>query len=52
MRYRHQVFDCVVNRAKNSEKYSVKFQKPQRAITSGQSIVFYKKDEVLGGGII
>lgn len=30
----------------------IKFTKPQWAITPGQAVVFYKKDEVLGGGII
>jgi tRNA-specific 2-thiouridylase len=33
-------------------KYLVKFKKPQFAITAGQSVVFYKGDEVLGGGVI
>jgi len=28
------------------------FEQPQRAVTPGQSVVFYKGDEVIGGGII
>lgn len=33
-------------------KVHVKFSSPQRAITPGQSVVFYENDCVLGGGII
>jgi len=34
------------------KKYRIIFNKPQRAITPGQSAVFYLKNELLGGGII
>jgi tRNA-specific 2-thiouridylase len=34
------------------DKAKVIFKKPQRSITPGQSVVFYKGDEVIGGGII
>lgn len=35
-----------------TEKYNIKFQKPQRAITPGQSLVIYKNNKLIGGGII
>ena len=49
-RYRMNECPAIVNKIKG--KYIVKFSKPQRAIMSGQSVVFYKGSEILGGGII
>ena len=49
-RYRMNEESAVVDKIKG--KYIVKFSKPQRAITSGQSVVFCKGSEILGGGVI
>lgn len=51
IRYRHKPVECHITKNEN-ESYKVKFNQPQRAITKGQSVVFYRKDEVLGGGVI
>ncbi|PIP16770.1 MAG: tRNA 2-thiouridine(34) synthase MnmA [bacterium (Candidatus Ratteibacteria) CG23_combo_of_CG06-09_8_20_14_all_48_7] len=36
----------------NSCEFKVKFDKPQFAVTPGQSVVFYQGETVLGGGLI
>lgn len=51
IRYNMEEDGCVIEEEKNG-LVKVTFQNPQRAITPGQSIVLYAKDQVLGGGII
>jgi len=51
VRYRQADQTCHVTSTDNG-KLSVRFDQPQRAITPGQSIVFYDGDRCLGGGII
>ena len=50
IRYGTKIFDCVVEEEKNFVR--VKFPEPVRAITAGQSVVFYDGDELIGGGVI
>ena len=51
IRYHHKTAKCVVAKI-NSHNFKVKFTEPQRAIMPGQSVVFYRGKEILGGGVI
>lgn len=50
-RYRMQDASCILNYA-DDDTLHLKFEKPQFAITPGQSVVIYADDLCLGGGII
>jgi len=52
IRYRQNLASAVIIKNLQSTIYNLQFSRPQRAITPGQSVVFYKREEVLGGGII
>jgi tRNA-specific 2-thiouridylase len=47
IRYRHQLSSATI-----SKNYKLTFKRAQRAVTPDQSVVFYKGEELLGGGII
>ena len=51
IRYRQQEQICHVERI-STDQVQVSFEVPQRAITPGQSIVFYQDHECLGGAVI
>lgn len=51
IRYGHKPEKCVVSKC-GKNHFKVEFSKQQRAIAPGQSVVFYEKNEILGGGII
>ena len=51
IRYRQPDQPCLIERIEQGMAY-VSFPEPQRAITPGQSIVFYQGATCLGGGII
>jgi len=51
IRYRHSEAQALLTPL-NEKTIRVKFKEPQRAITPGQAVVFYKEDLVIGGGTI
>ncbi len=50
IRYRQQDQDCEIRQTPTG--FEVWFDQPQRAITPGQSVVFYDNNRCLGGGVI
>src|SRR5438874_3895601 len=51
VRYRHTAAPATITPLPNN-RAKVKFDEPQRAIAPGQATVFYRGDEVVGGGWI
>jgi len=51
VRYRQRPFECVVE-ANGAGGLHVSFDRPQRAVTPGQSVVLYQGDLCLGGAVI
>jgi tRNA-specific 2-thiouridylase len=52
IRYGHAPVECKVFKNEKGEGYKVVFKEKQRAVTVGQSIVFYQGRELIGGGVI
>ena len=52
IRYRQPLEECEIIGNDDRKGITVRFTEPQRAVTPGQSIVFYDGDIMLGGGII
>lgn len=50
IRYRSQAAPALLTL--HNGRAEVRFERPQRAITPGQAVVFYQGQKVLGGGII
>jgi tRNA-specific 2-thiouridylase len=51
-RHRQPLQPCMVTLRADGDAARVVFDRPQRAVTPGQSVVLYRDGDCLGGGII
>lgn len=51
IRYSHKGARAIIKKTAEDEIQCI-FEEPQRAITPGQAVVFYKEDIIIGGGTI
>ncbi|MBA7544765.1 tRNA-specific 2-thiouridylase MnmA [subsurface metagenome] len=51
IRYKHREAKALLTPL-DTDQILVEFERPQRAVTPGQAVVFYDKNVVVGGGII
>ena len=52
IRYRSESLPAKISKNGSDKTLEIKFKKPAKAVTSGQSAVFYSGQEVLGGGVL
>jgi tRNA-specific 2-thiouridylase len=50
VRYRKKSSPCIATQ--EGDRVRITFPVPQEAITPGQAVVLYRKEEVIGGGVI